>query len=161
MAWLTGICRNPGEVSALPGGEVSLPPIEGTTAGVVVWERVASDLGALEAPVRIEVRDGRAVTIEGGPSAARLREIVASIVDADNIGEIGIGLNPAARIGDEITEAKKAFGTVHVALGDSANEYGGEVECEVHLDGLVMAPTIEFDGVAVVIDGRHVYEVAP
>ena len=30
MAWLTGICRNPGEVSALPGGEVSLPPLEGT-----------------------------------------------------------------------------------------------------------------------------------
>jgi leucyl aminopeptidase (aminopeptidase T) len=47
MAWLTGICRNPGEVSALPGGEVSLPPIEGSAEGVVVWERVASDLGAL------------------------------------------------------------------------------------------------------------------
>ena len=93
------------------------------------------------------------------PSADRLRAIVDSVVDADNIGEIGIGLNPAARIGDEITEAKKAFGTVHVALGDSANEYGGLVECDVHLDGLVMAPTIEFDGVPVVVDGRHVYEL--
>ena len=159
MAWLTGICRNPGEVSALPGGEVSLPPLEGTTQGVVVWERVASDLGALEAPVTITIRDGRAVTIDGGPSAERLRAIVAEIRDADNIGEIGIGLNPAARIGDEITEAKKAFGTVHIALGDSANEYGGLVECDVHLDGLVMEPTIEFDGVAVVVDGRHVYEM--
>ena len=66
MAWLTGICRNPGEVSALPGGEVSLPPLEGTAEGVVVWERVASDLGALEEPVRIEVRGGRAVGIAGG-----------------------------------------------------------------------------------------------
>jgi leucyl aminopeptidase (aminopeptidase T) len=159
MAWLTGICRNPGEVSALPGGEVSLPPLEGTTQGVVVWERVASDLGALEAPVTITIRDGRAVRIEGGPSADRLRAIVAEIRDADNIGEIGIGLNPAARIADEITEAKKAFGTVHIALGDSANEYGGLVECEVHLDGLVMEPTIEFDGVEVVVGGRHVYEV--
>ena len=84
---------------------------------------------------------------------------MAEIRDADNIGEIGIGLNPAARIADEITEAKKAFGTVHIALGDSANEYGGLVECEVHLDGLVMEPTIEFDGVAVVVGGRHVYEV--
>jgi leucyl aminopeptidase (aminopeptidase T) len=158
MAWLTGICRNPGEVSALPGGEVSLPPIEGTAEGVVVWERVASDLGALEAPVRIEVRDGRATTIEGGAAAERLRDIVATVRDADNIGEIGIGLNPAARIADEITEAKKAFGTVHIALGDSANEYGGLVECDVHLDGLVMAPTIEFDGRAVVVDGRHVYD---
>ena len=161
MAWLTGICRNAGEVSALPGGEVSLPPVEGTSEGIVVWERVASDLGALEAPVRIEVRGGRAVAIEGGASAARLRAIVDSVVDADNIGEIGIGLNPAARIGDEITEAKKAFGTVHIALGDSANEYGGLVECDVHLDGLVMEPTIEFDGVAVVIAGRHVYDLAP
>jgi len=161
MAWLTGICRNAGEVSAFPGGEVSLPPVEGTSEGIVVWERVASDLGALEEPVRITVRGGRAVAIAGGPSALRLRAIVDSVVDADNIGEIGIGLNPAARIGDEITEAKKAFGTVHVALGDSANEYGGLVECDVHLDGLVMEPTIEFDGVAVVVGGRHVYDIAP
>ena len=65
MAWLTGICRNAGEVSALPGGEVSLPPLEGTTQGVVVWERVASDLGALEAPVTITIRDGRAVADRG------------------------------------------------------------------------------------------------
>jgi leucyl aminopeptidase (aminopeptidase T) len=158
VAWLTGICRNPGEVSALPGGEVSLPPIEGTAEGIVAWERVASDLGALGEPIRIEVRAGRAVTFAGGPEADRLRDIVATVRDADNIGEIGIGLNPAARIADEITEAKKAFGTVHIALGDSANEYGGLVESEVHLDGLVMAPTVEFDGRPIVVDGRHVYD---
>jgi leucyl aminopeptidase (aminopeptidase T) len=157
MAWLTGICRNPGEASALPGGEVSLPPLEGTTEGIVVWERVASDLGAIQEPVRIEVRGGRAVSIAGGAEADRLRAIVERVRDADNIGEIGIGLNPAARITDEITESKKALGTVHIALGDSANEYGGLVECEVHLDGLVMAPTVEFDGTPVVVDGRHVY----
>ena len=161
MAWLTGICRNPGEVSALPGGEVSLPPLEGTSEGVVVWERVASDLGALDGPVTITVRAGRATRIDGGASAERLRAIVAMVTDADNIGEIGIGLNPAARIGDEITEAKKAFGTVHIALGDSANEYGGLIECDVHLDGLVMEPTIEFDGVPVVVAGRHVYDERP
>jgi leucyl aminopeptidase (aminopeptidase T) len=158
VAWLTGICRNPGEVSALPGGEVSLPPVEGTAEGIVVWERVASDLGALTEPIRIEVRAGRATAIDGGPAADRLREIVTNVRDADNIGEIGIGLNPAARIADEITEAKKAFGTVHIALGDSANEYGGLVESDVHLDGLVMAPTVTFDGRQVVVDGRHVYD---
>lgn len=161
MAWLTGICRQAGEVSALPGGEVSLPPVEGSATGVVVWERVASDLGTLSGPLTITVRDGRAVAFDGGASADRLRRIVDEVRDADNIGEIGIGLNPAARIGSEITEAKKAFGTVHVALGDSANEYGGLVECDVHLDGLVMEPTVEFDGVPVVVAGRHVYDFAP
>ena len=157
VAWRTGICLAPGEVSALPGGEVSLPPLEGTADGVVVWERVASDLGTLDEPIRIEVRAGCAVDISGGAGANRLREIVATVRDADNIGEIGIGLNPAARIGDQITEAKKAYGTVHIALGDSANEYGGTVECDVHLDGLVLQPTIAFDGRNVVVDGRHLY----
>ncbi len=157
MAWLTGICHHPGEASALPGGEVSLPPLEGTAEGIVVWERVASDLGAIGQPVRIEVAAGRAVGFSGGDQADRLRELVEGIRDADNIGEIGIGLNPAARISDEITESKKALGTVHIALGNSANEYGGLVECEVHLDGLVMAPTVTFDGTPVVVDGRHVY----
>ena len=145
-------------MSALPGGEVSLPPVEGTAEGVVVWELVASDLRTLDAPVRIEVRAGRATTIEGGRSADELRDIVSSIRDADNIWEIGIGLNTSARIGDDITEAKKAFGTVHIALGDSANEYGGLVESDVHLDGLLMAPTVEFDGRPIVVDGRHVYD---
>lgn len=159
-AWLTGITRDRGEVSALPGGEVSLPPVEETAEGIVVWERVASDLGALAEPIRIQVQGGRAVAIDGASdAAARLREIVGAIRDADNIGEIGIGTNPAARIGDEITEAKKAFGTVHIALGDSANEYGGLVECEVHLDGLVMEPTVELDGVPVIVAGRHLYDV--
>ena len=78
-------------MSALPGGEVSLPPLEGTAEGVVVWERVASDLGELDEPVRIQVRAGRATKIEGGASAARLRDVVATVRDADNIGEIGIG----------------------------------------------------------------------
>ena len=107
----------------------------------------------------ITVRAGRAVAIEGGPRPTACARSSNSVVDADNIGEIGIGLNPAARIGDEITEAKKAFGTVHVALGDSANEYGGLVECDVHLDGLVMSPTIEFDGIAGRRRRRHVYEL--
>lgn len=157
MAWLTGICRNAGEVSALPGGEVSLPPIEGTAEGVVVWEAVASDLGRLGDPVRIVVRAGLATAVEGGAEAGRLRSILADVRDADNVAEIGVGLNPLARIADDITEAKKALGTVHIALGDSANEYGGLVESDVHLDGLVLAPTIEFDGEALVIDGRHLY----
>jgi aminopeptidase len=157
VAWRTGICLVPGEVSALPGGEVSLPPLEGTAEGVVVWERVASDLGMLDEPIRIEVRAGRAVDIQGGSAAARLRDVVATVRDADNIGEIGIGLNRAARIADQITEAKKAYGTVHVALGDSANEYGGTIESDVHLDGLVMRPTVAFDGRDVVVAGRHLY----
>jgi leucyl aminopeptidase (aminopeptidase T) len=156
-AWLTGICRSPGEVSAFPGGEVSLPPVEGTSNGVIVWESVASDIGRIDEPVTIDVRDGRAVSVRGGHEAEVLRRILGDVKDADNIAEIGIGLNPQARISEDITESKKAYGTVHLALGDSANEYGGLVECDVHLDGLILDPTVTFDDRVIVADGRHLY----
>ena len=148
MAWLTGICRNPGEVSALPGGEVSLPPIEGTSEGIVVWERVASDLGALEEPVRSRSAAAAPWRSRAGrrPTACATSSPRSATPTTSARSASASTRRPGSR--DEITEAKKAFGTVHIALGDSANEYGGLVECEVHLDGLVMSPTIEFDGVA-------------
>lgn len=151
--WLTGICRNPGEVSAYPGGEVSLPPLEGTAEGTIVVERVMTDLGALAEPIAWTMREGLAVAIEGGDEAARLRALVDGVPGADNLAELGIGLNPAARIGPHITEAKKRLGTAHFALGDNAGGYGGVVECPLHLDGLVLDPTIVVDGRTLVRDG--------
>jgi leucyl aminopeptidase (aminopeptidase T) len=151
--WLTGICRNPGEVSAYPGGEVSLPPVEGTTEGVVVIEQVMTDLGALSEPIRWTVRDGLAVAVEGGDQAAALRGMIDGVEGATNIAELGIGLNPLARIGPHITEAKKRLGTAHMAIGDNAGGYGGVVECPLHLDGLILDVTILVDGVPLVQDG--------
>ena len=153
--WLTGICRNPGEVSALPGGEVSFPPVEGTSNGTVVVERVMTDIGVVHDPIVWTVRDGHVVQITGGSEADRLRQHVEGVENATNVGELGIGLNPLARITSDITESKKALGTAHVAMGDSAGGYGGTVVSDVHLDGIIMTPRIEVDG-SVLADGGQV-----
>jgi leucyl aminopeptidase (aminopeptidase T) len=152
--WYTAIVREPGEISAFPGGEVSFPPLEGTANGVILFERVMTDLGAIGEPIRITVRDGEAVAIDGGRDAARLRALVDGVLGARNIAELGIGLNPAARIGDDITETKKRAGTAHFALGDNAGGYGGVVQSPVHLDGMLFDVTVTIDGDAVVRDGR-------
>lgn len=152
--WYTGIVRRPGEVSAYPGGEVSFPPLEGTSRGVIVFERCVTDLGGIAEPIRITVEDGLATRIEGGQDAARLRRLVEGVPGGTNIGELGIGLNPAARVSDDITETKKRIGTAHLALGDNAGGYGGVVESPVHLDGMCFAVTIAIDGDVVVRDGE-------
>jgi leucyl aminopeptidase (aminopeptidase T) len=152
--WYTGIVRRPGEISAFPGGEVSFPPVEGSASGVIVFEHVVTDLGLLAAPIRIVVRDGLATSIEGGSDAARLRALIAGVDGATNIAELGIGLNPAARIGADITEAKKRSGTAHMALGDNAGGYGGVVESAVHLDGMLFDVTVTVDDASVVRAGK-------
>src|SRR5205085_6522909 len=152
--WYTGIVRRPGEISAFPGGEVSFPPVEGTAQGTIVFERVMTDIGRLGEPIRITVEDGNAVAFAGGEEAARLRALVDGVPGATNVAELGIGLNGAARISDEITESKKKLGTAHFALGDNAGGYGGVVECPLHLDGMLFDVTIAIDGEEVVRDGE-------
>jgi leucyl aminopeptidase (aminopeptidase T) len=151
--WLTGICRNPGEISAFPGGEVSLPPVEGTASGTIVVERVMTDIGAIATPITWVVEDGLVVDIRGGAEAEQLREHVDGVENATNIGEIGIGTNPLARITNDNTETKKRLGTAHIAMGDSAGGYGGTVVSDVHLDGIVMTPRIEVDGRVIADEG--------
>ncbi len=152
--WLTGICRNPGEVSAYPGGEVSLPPLEGTTNGRVVIEHVMTDLGRLDEPLVWFVENGEVAAIEGGRDAKRLEAHIEGVANARNIGELGIGLNPAARLTSDITESKKRLGTAHMAMGDSAGGYGGAVVSDVHLDGMILDCRIELDGEPIVADGK-------
>jgi leucyl aminopeptidase (aminopeptidase T) len=152
--WYTGIVRKPGEISAFPGGEVSFPPLEGTACGTIVFERVMTDIGRLEEPIAVTVENGEAVAFRGGREAARLRSLVDGVAGATNIAELGIGLNEAARISDDITESKKKLGTAHFALGDNAGGYGGVVECPLHLDGMLFDVTIAVDGDEIVRDGR-------
>jgi leucyl aminopeptidase (aminopeptidase T) len=153
VGWLCGVATKPSQTVAWPGGEVSLPPVEGTASGQVVVEIAITDIGGVSEPVIWTVESGEAVDIAGGEEAARLRETIEGVEFATNIGELGIGINPGARLVDDITEAKKRRGTAHIALGDSANGYGGNVNCALHLDGLVRDVTVTIDGQPVVVDG--------
>jgi len=156
VGWLTALCREAGQISALPGGEVSLPPVEGTAEGRIVIEQVMSDLGRIEQPLELIVRGGNVIEVNGGAreQAERLNTILNTIPNARNIAEIGIGLNPKARLTDQITETKKRLGTAHIVVGDNARDYGGSVKCAVHLDGMILDVTIELDGKKIVEEGR-------
>jgi leucyl aminopeptidase (aminopeptidase T) len=120
----------------------------------MVLEYVMTDLGALSEPLHLEVVDGLVTTITGGPDAERLEQLIEGVEGARNIGELGIGLNPLARLSADITESKKRAGTAHMAIGDNAGGYGGVVECDLHLDGMLFEPTIIVDGEPLMVDGE-------
>lgn len=146
--------RQPGEISSFPSGEAWMSPVEGTGNGVLVADGSAHMLGILTEPVRVTFRDGRAVAIDGGDQAERLREIIDGVDNGDNLGELSIGTNPSAGFTGNITEDKKRLGTVHFALGNSVS--GGKVHSPLHLDMLLRTPTVELDGEVIVRGGRIV-----
>lgn len=146
--------REPGQVSGFPSGEAWMAPKEGTAEGVLVADGSAHMLGRLQRPLSVRFSKGRATEIEGGPQADQLREIIDGIENSDNLGEISIGTNRWARFSGNITEDKKQLGTVHFALGNSV--VGGTVRSSVHIDLLMLRPTVEVDGEVLVKAGEIV-----
>ncbi len=73
--------------------------------------------------------------------------------DGTNVAELGIGTNEKAILTGNILEDEKILGTAHVAFGASA-AIGGNVQVPVHLDCVVMKPTVTLDGEPLVQDGE-------
>jgi leucyl aminopeptidase (aminopeptidase T) len=149
-----GIYREPGQWGNLPCGEAFVAPVEGSARGVYVVDASHAGVGQLEHPIRISVEAGRAVGIEGGTEAGRLRRLLESVgePEAYNLAEFGIGCNHAARICGVTLEDEKVLGTCHLALGRN-DLFGGTVRSGVHVDGVLTAPTVSLDGEELALDG--------
>lgn len=147
----TGILHKKGDFGNLPAGEIFIAPEEGTAEGILVVDGAFATIGKMDRPLKIKVERGIAVKISGGNSARKLRNVLerhASTIQesewAYNVAEFGIGLNPKSRIIGNPLEDEKALGTVHIALGDNST-FGGKVHAGIHLDGIVLSPTVSVD----------------
>ncbi len=133
-----------GSFSNLPAGEAYIAPIELETNGIIVFDGSLAGID-LDRPVTVTVKDGTAVEVSGGKAAAKLLTAMEQVgTQAKIAAEIGIGVNPLARVRADILESEKAFGTVHVAFGDNIG-MGGDNEANFHTDGLILKPTVELD----------------
>lgn len=134
------------------------------TNGTIVFDGSMSFNGGdalLETPITVVVKDGFVSDISGGEEAKRLQKDITEAEarsllmerngnlpegqglvyarNARNIGELGIGLNPAAQITGNMLEDEKAFRTCHFAIGQN---YDGDAPALIHFDGVVRYPTI-------------------
>ena len=132
--------------------------------GVIVYDgsmTFSDGDSILETPITCKVNGGYVGEITGGAEAERLLKTITEAEtravqmeknkklkegqgavykkNARNIGELGIGLNPAARITGNMLEDEKAFHTCHFAIGEN---YDNDAPSLIHLDGVVRNPTI-------------------
>ena len=148
----------------IPAGEAFISPVVGSSEGVIVFDgsmSFADGDALLSCPITVKVEKGFATDITGGQEAKRLlKDITQAQKDAldlestgklpkgqgavyaknaRNIGELGIGLNPAAVLSGNMLEDEKAFRTCHFAIGEN---YDGDAPALIHFDGIVKNPTI-------------------
>lgn len=161
-----GNFRKPGKGGNIPAGEAYISPALYNGAGILVFDgslAVADGGGAFvpRKPVSCEVEGGLVTRVSGGAGAERFekslrlgqkaarnmkgvtgwsaKRITQWERNARHLGELGIGLNPTARITGNMLEDEKILGTCHIAIG--AN-YDHDADAFIHLDCIVKSPTI-------------------
>jgi leucyl aminopeptidase (aminopeptidase T) len=147
----------PGAFGNLPCGEGFISPLSG--AGTLVATSLAP-LGLSEpTPTTLTVENGQLVTAEGPLGALFLARLTEHGPLGTNVAELGVGTNDAATLTGNVLEDEKILGTVHVAFGASAG-IGGTVSVPIHLDVVVLEPTLEIDGTRVLDAGSWVLATA-
>ncbi len=140
-----------GAFGNLPCGEGFISPAGGD--GSLVIDGSMAGIGLVDEPVELVVEGGHLTSARGGQGMAFLELLTEHGEDGTTIAELGVGTNEKAKLTGEILEDEKILGTIHIAFGASAG-IGGTVQVPVHLDCVVMKPTLELDGEAVVRDGE-------
>jgi len=161
-----GAFWKPGTGGNLPAGEAYISPALYDAEGVLVFDgslSVADGGGAFvpRGPVTVEVRRGLVKAVRGGVGARRFEhslclgeeaarkmagrpkwtaaKVASYARNARHLGELGIGLNPAARVTGNMLEDEKILGTCHIAIGSNYDE---DAEAFTHLDCIIRTPTI-------------------
>ena len=144
----------------MPDGEFFTGPVEDSVEGEVTFHLPAVIAGREVAGVRLRFESGKVVDATADRGEEFLHKLLDTDEGARRLGELGIGTNYGIDRGTlEVLLDEKIGGTVHMAVGRSYPESGGENESSVHTDlvcDLRPGGTIEVDGEVLQRDGSFV-----
>ncbi len=148
-----GDLRAPGAFGNLPCGEGFIPPIETEGEGTLFVDGTIGGVETDDSLVELRIEDGALVEASGRGGSELLELLRGAGTGGTGVAELGIGTNEKATLTGNLIEDEKILGTCHVAFGASAG-IGGAVQVPIHIDCVVMRPTVAIDGEAVVRDGE-------
>jgi leucyl aminopeptidase (aminopeptidase T) len=148
-----GDITTPGAFGNLPCGEGFISPHHDAGEGTLVVAGTAGSMRIPDEPFRLDVEGGAIVAASDGFGEDFRRLLLGAGEDGVRVAELGIGTNECAILTGELLEDEKILGTCHVAFGASAG-IGGEIQVPIHEDCVVLEPTVEIDGEALVRDGE-------
>jgi leucyl aminopeptidase (aminopeptidase T) len=147
-----GSVRKPGEVDHIAAGAIGVAPLEGSAEGRIVVNGTILGFGRTLDPVTFDIRSGKIVRIKGGRNWKGLRELLRRDEYAPWVCEIGLGVNPKARLVGG-PEDERVRGSVHVGFGEN-RFFEGTIASASHMDGTMLGATLKVDGKELVRGGK-------
>jgi len=161
-----GDFRSPGKGGNLPCGEAFVSPKNESAEGVIVFDGTVDLIPRAvipKTPVCVSYAKGFVSEVSGGQEATELLKVIekgetmarelglkAEERNARALGELGVGLNPAAKMTCNMLEDEKVGRTVHFAIGMNLDN---DANALIHQDCLVLRPSLWVDERQIMKDG--------
>jgi 2,5-dihydroxypyridine 5,6-dioxygenase len=144
-----------------PTGEFNVAPVEGSANGRLVIDLTMHHIGRVYEPIVLDVENGRVVEISGGAEARILRDYLIEYGDENAYmcpAEASVGVNARAVVRGIQREDKNILGSMHFGLGTNI-DVGGSIRSKIHMDGVILEPTLYVDGIKRMDNGRFLVPI--
>lgn len=147
----------------MPDGEVFTEPVKNSVNGTIVYDFPCVYSGRVVEGVKLVFKDGKVIEATATKNEEFLKEMLAMDEGASYLGEFGVGVNFGIQnFTKDILFDEKIGGTIHLALGRSYEETGGENKSALHWDmikDLRKKGKLLIDGKVIQKDGKFQIEM--
>ena len=152
-----GYADTPG--SHMMAGQIGWSPNFESINGTIVFDGslVPPIIGILKEPVRLTIKKGEVVKIEGGKEAAEYEKWLKSFNHPQmlKLAHVCYGFNPGARLTGDILEDERVWGGTEWGIGNvGAILVPGGISGPSHTDGICLNSSVWLDGVQTMDKGQ-------
>lgn len=152
-----GYADTPG--SHMMAGQIGWSPNFESINGTIVFDGslVPPIIGILKEPVRLTIKKGEIVKIEGGKEATEYEKWLKSFNHPQmlKLAHVCYGFNPGARLTGDILEDERVWGGTEWGLGNvGAILVPGGISGPSHTDGICLNSSVWLDGVQIMDKGQ-------
>ena len=147
------------------GGQIGWAPIEESIKDTIVFDGSFSgggeaDLGILKEPIKLTIKKGKIVKVEGGREAKFVEAWLANFNDLNmyNLAHVCYGFNPGAKLTGVCLEDERVWGSTEWGLGHQGAHLKGKAgPASSHADGICLNSSVWLDDVQVLREGKIVH----
>ena len=153
-----GFVKSNGDLGSPPDIETNISPLEEKSEGVIIIDGsiTCNEIGLIEHDVSLLINKGyiQKTNCEDKDIENKLNKILCEKFSKRRIlAELGIGLNPLAKLTGIMLTDEGALGTIHFGFGSNIT-VGGQNDVDFHLDFVLFKPTIKIDDFLIMREGE-------
>ncbi len=154
---VSGVCTRPGLWGSPPNIEVNVSPREDKSNGEIYVNGSIPipEIGVVDVPIILSIDKGKISSISDNKQGKIFSKKLMEFNNENSyiLGELGIGLNPKAKIKGSMLEDEGAYGTIHFGWGHNYDQ-GGLNSAPSHIDTVTKNSTLIIDGKTIIEKGN-------